>query len=466
MIPDLPDRALAKRAKLFDPVDSRVIKGDAQALALGERLDDDAGEAVRRGFHQRRVPDRERRRAVRQSLEQAVHDFGQAFALSRDQVGGARPNGVKPRRSRLLAGRTPLRLLVGCEPGHHRVIGQRLLRAAKDPGGRLRRSLRGGYEHHGIVRRQPHPEVFGLRPALSGKGVGVLLAHRVPEQMDLLHGGSLCVAPPTASMRRMRPADHSHQPSEASESSTAREWDAATYDRIADPQVRWATKLFDHLELRGGERLLDAGCGSGRVTELLLERLPRGTVVALDASERMLEEARRRLGGDHRVEFVHADLAQPLPIAEPVDAVFSNATFHWVTDHDALFRTLAAAMRPGARIVAQCGGEGNIASITEALRQVGDDWTGHVYFASPEETRQRMAASGFVDVECWLHDEPTEFEPGEPFETFLSTVVLRAHLARLPPSEQRAFVGAVIERLPEPVIDYVRLNIIARRAAD
>src|SRR5688500_7141013 len=154
-----------------------------------------------------------------------------------------------------------------------------------------------------------------------------------------------------------------------------RDWDARTYDRVADPMTRWGAAVLDRLPLRGDERVLDAGCGSGRVTELLVERLPRGTVVALDGSPAMVEAARSRLARfGNRVEFVVADLGQPLPVAEPVDAILSTATFHWVLDHDALFRNLAAVLQPGGRLVAQCGGSGNVASIRHVLAGVGDGW--------------------------------------------------------------------------------------------
>lgn len=243
------------------------------------------------------------------------------------------------------------------------------------------------------------------------------------------------------------------------------EWDAPTYDRVANPQTRWGTAVLDRLPLAGDERVLDAGCGSGRVTEMLLARVPRGRVIALDASAAMLDEARRRLAsqGD-RVEFVQADLAQPLPIGAPVDAVFSTATFHWVLDHDALFRNLAAAIRPGGRLVAQCGGAGNIASLKQVLAGIGDGWPGEYTFATPAETTERLVASGFIDVEAWLSDELTRFEAGEPFETFLETVCLRQHLARLPAEERADFVSTVAARMPASELDYVRLNIVARRA--
>ena len=243
------------------------------------------------------------------------------------------------------------------------------------------------------------------------------------------------------------------------------EWDAPTYDRVANPQTGWGAAVLDRLPLSGDERVLDAGCGSGRVTEMLLERLPRGRVVALDASGAMLEEARRRLVRHaDRVEFVQADLAGPLPVAPPVDAVLSTATFHWVLDHDALFRNLAAVMRPAGRLVAQCGGAGNIATLKGVLAGVGDGWPGEYTFATPAETTERLLAAGFVDIETWLTDEPTRFEPGEPFETFLETVCLRQHLERLPAGERAAFVRTVAARMPAPELDYVRLNIVARRA--
>ncbi|HEY0443940.1 MAG TPA: methyltransferase domain-containing protein [Candidatus Limnocylindrales bacterium] len=243
----------------------------------------------------------------------------------------------------------------------------------------------------------------------------------------------------------------------------ATDWNAGTYDRIADPQARWGATVLDRLPLVGDERVLDAGCGSGRVTEALAERLPRGSVVAVDASPAMLAEARRRLErfGD-RIEFVTADLGRPLPIERPVDAILSTATFHWVLDHDALFANLAAVLRPGGRLVAQCGGRGNIATLGEVLRGLGTDVT-DVYFATAEETAARLERSGFVDVETWLTDEPTPFEPGEPFESFLETVCLRPQLDRLPVEERAAFVHTVAERMPAPMLDYVRLNIVARR---
>jgi trans-aconitate 2-methyltransferase len=242
---------------------------------------------------------------------------------------------------------------------------------------------------------------------------------------------------------------------------SAREWDAATYDRLAAPMTRWGRDVVGRLELRGDERVLDAGCGTGRVTEMLRERLPDGDIVALDGSGAMVATARERLGGD-RVEYLVADLRRPLPVAPPVDAVVSTATFHWIVDHDTLFANLAAVMRPGAQLVAQCGGRGNIASVEAALRDMGESFEGRKHFAGPEDTRDRLQRAGFTGIETWLQEEPTSLAP-EDLEPYLAAVMLGDHVEGLPEKERRGFAHEVAIRLPASRIDYVRLNILARR---
>ena len=241
----------------------------------------------------------------------------------------------------------------------------------------------------------------------------------------------------------------------------ARDWDAASYDRISDPQYGWALEQLERLPLRGNEVVLDAGCGSGRVTALLAERVPRGRVYGVDSSPAMVQHAAEALGD--RARILCQDLVQ-LSLPEPVDAVFSNATFHWIADHDALFRHLAAVLRPGGRLVAQCGGAGNVESVRSVARALDGGWEGPQHYATAEATRERLEAAGFVEVDCWLHQEPTSFAAGEECETFLRTVILGAHLQRMPPERHDAFVRTVADSLgPQPVVDYVRLNILATR---
>ncbi len=225
--------------------------------------------------------------------------------------------------------------------------------------------------------------------------------------------------------------------------------------------------VLDRLELRGDETVLDAGCGSGRVTETLIARLPRGHAIGVDVSESMVTAARDRLGPGADVR--RADLLElERALDEPVDAILSTATFHWVADHAALFRSLHAVLRPGGTLVAQCGGEGNIAELrgragavmqrepyAEHFRDFRPPWN----YANPEDTRARLLSAGFASAECWLAPAPTE--PGHPRE-FLSTIVLGPHVQHLPESLREPFMDEVMAEFGEPVVvDYVRLNIDA-----
>ena len=248
---------------------------------------------------------------------------------------------------------------------------------------------------------------------------------------------------------------------------TSREWDADSYDRIGGPMTAMAAAVLDRLELAGNETVLDAGCGTGRVSELLLERLPNGRVLAVDADPGMVALAQERLAG--RAEVRGADLLE-LALDEPVDAIISTATFHWVPDHVRLFERLFAALRPGGQLVAQCGGEGNIAELRAAGEAVGaepefapafEGWSPPWYYAGPDETSQRLQQAGFTGVRTWL--EPWPVVPEDPVE-YLSTIVLGAQVQRLGPELGERYVHRVIERLEPPAtVGYVRLNIDVHR---
>jgi trans-aconitate 2-methyltransferase len=241
-------------------------------------------------------------------------------------------------------------------------------------------------------------------------------------------------------------------------------WDAEAYDRISAPHAAMGASALDRLELRGDERVLDAGCGSGRLTEQLLERLPRGHVVALDGSAAMLAEAARRLArfGD-RVSYVEADLgAPPLPIDRPVDAILSTATLHWVLDHDHLFDGLARGLRPGGQLSVQCGGEGNVAAMIDAVRAEGVETANRFHLAGVDETVARLRRVGFVDVTAWLVSETIAFETDDELEQYILTPYLRPATG-LPEPELLRLARAAAARLPARAIDYVRLNLLARR---
>lgn len=249
------------------------------------------------------------------------------------------------------------------------------------------------------------------------------------------------------------------------------EWDAETYHRVAHNQEEWGREVLARLDLEGGETVLDAGCGSGRVTRLLAERVPRGRVIGIDGSSAMIEQARSNLSelGD-RIDLHVADLTE-FELDEPVDAAFSNATFHWIADHDKLFSRLAAALRPGGGLEAQCGGEGNVLEWTRAIQAIAGDERFAPYFrgmsdpwnfASVGDTEMRLARAGFDVERVWL--EKRTYEPPDPRE-YVRTVGLSSHLAELPPEMHDEFIDAVLGSMLRPLrLEYVRLNISARRA--
>jgi trans-aconitate 2-methyltransferase len=244
-----------------------------------------------------------------------------------------------------------------------------------------------------------------------------------------------------------------------------REWDATTYQRISVPHEEWAEAVLARLPLQSDATVLDAGCGTGRVTRMLIERLPDGRVIGVDGSSQMIEKVREILRPQD--EAFAADLTE-LQLAEEVDAVVSSAVFHWILDHEALFARMRASLKPGGRLAAQCGGAGNI----DEFRRLNDEvaacepYASHFEgfeppwnYATPEETEARLRDAGFEAVRCWL--EPWEVIPPEPV-AFCRTVVLGPHVDRLPAALRDRFVAEVIAASGEPFsLGYVRLNIEA-----
>jgi trans-aconitate methyltransferase len=258
----------------------------------------------------------------------------------------------------------------------------------------------------------------------------------------------------------------------------SKEWNATLYHQISAPQVSWGKKVLSRVSLRGDERLLDAGCGTGRLTRDLLEALPNGHVVALDVSQNMLDQARAYLEPDFqgRVEFVRRDLLD-LQFDREFDGVFSTASFHWVLDHEHLFRNLYRALKPGGWLIAQCGGGKNIARLLARAHRLMESPAYAQFFAgyqSPweysdsETAALRLNNAGFEQIEAGLEEAPTQF-PGAPeFHQFVENVILRHHLQRIPdPVVREEFMTQITSDFakdnPPFLIDYVRLNMKARR---
>jgi trans-aconitate 2-methyltransferase len=266
------------------------------------------------------------------------------------------------------------------------------------------------------------------------------------------------------------------------------DWNAGRYHALSDPQLEWGRRVMRRLAPMPGERILDLGCGTGRLTIALLEAMGEGHVVGLDRSAAMLKEAVSRSATRPPVTPLHDASVRPsrlsfvmgdgtaLPFAGAFDAVFSTATLHWILDHDAVFASVYRALAPGGRFVAQCGGFRNLERLLEhasalmaepAWAAYFRDWRPSWQFADVPTTMMRLERAGFTSVDAYLEEAPTPLADREQFAEFVQLICLRPHMARIPDADQPSFIAAIVERAagdPEPfTLDYRRLNISGRK---
>jgi trans-aconitate 2-methyltransferase len=270
-----------------------------------------------------------------------------------------------------------------------------------------------------------------------------------------------------------------HMPDSSPPAPRPREWNSEVYQRVSAPQFGWGKKVLDRVRLRGNETVLDAGCGTGRLTGELLGRLPQGRALAVDLSRNMLQTARRELEPRFagHVWFVVADLQQ-LPFHEAIDGIFSTAAFHWVKDHERLFRSLYDALRPGGWLEAQCGGGPNLAALlqraeklisTPPLDQFFAAWRSPWEYASPETTARRLRRAGFAEISTGLEPAPVLLAGAEEYREYLANVIFHRHLERInDPALRRRFLDELTRQSAEDdppfVLDYWRLNLSGRKA--
>ena len=271
------------------------------------------------------------------------------------------------------------------------------------------------------------------------------------------------------------------------------EWDAERYHRVSNPQLEWGRRVLRRLAPLAGERILDIGCGTGRLTAELVSALGEGTVVAVDRSETMLREASAQTvdppgphelsHGSHggrqpvRVCFVRADGAA-LPFVDAFDAVLSTATFHWILDHHQLFARVYRALAPGVRLVDQCGGGGNLGRLLDragvlvsspALWRHFHGWRGPWEFPDVPTTIDRLDQAGFTAIDVNLEPAPARFDDRASFREFVSCVCLKDHLTRMPESDRASFLDTLADQAaadsPPFTLDYWRLNLAGTKPA-
>jgi trans-aconitate 2-methyltransferase len=267
-------------------------------------------------------------------------------------------------------------------------------------------------------------------------------------------------------------------------------WDAETYHKVSDIQESWAIELLEKIKISESEIVMDAGCGTGRVTKIIANKVKRGKVYAVDLDENMIINAKKNLKDLSNIVFVKSDLSD-VKLPEKIDLVFSNAVIHWILDHKKLFTNFWDVLKPGGKLLIQCGGKGNLDTIPNALEKVRmtqrfdhyfKNWKIPWNFASSADTIKILNEIGFKDIQANLVEKKTKFGNFQEYILFMKTVVMKPYLSYLPTTEnnnqiKNLFIDEFLTELHNKnktkntnekqdldlELNYVRLNITARK---
>lgn len=244
------------------------------------------------------------------------------------------------------------------------------------------------------------------------------------------------------------------------------QWDPDTYDGSHSFVSEYGKDLLEWLDAKPDERILDVGCGTGRLTAEIAGS--GAEVIGIDQSEAMIEQAQ---SSHSNCSFVRADATEFDP-DESFDAVFSNAALHWISEQDTVLESIRNALRPGGRFVAELGGADNVRLIVDALetelRERGYEVANPWYFPSIGEYAPRLEAHGFEVRSARLFDRPTELENGDDGLANWLEMFSEEFFQSVPTDEQDEIIAAVEDELRPTlfrdgswIADYRRLRFAA-----
>jgi trans-aconitate 2-methyltransferase len=270
-------------------------------------------------------------------------------------------------------------------------------------------------------------------------------------------------------------------------------WDAETYHKVSNIQELWAIELLEKRKINENEIVMDAGCGTGRVTKIIANNVKRGKVYAVDLDENMITNAKMNLKDFSNTVFIKSDLSD-VKLSEKIDLIFSNAVIHWILDHEKLFTNFWNLLKPGGELLIQCGGKGNLGTIPNILEKVRKNnnfshyfknWKIPWNFASSTDTIKILEKTGFKDVQASLTERTAKFENFQEYILFMKTVVMKPYLSYLSYLSvadnnnkiKNLFINEFLNELYinnknkntkskqdiDLELDYVRLNITARK---
>lgn len=230
-------------------------------------------------------------------------------------------------------------------------------------------------------------------------------------------------------------------------------WNPRDYAANSAAQLAWARELIAKLQLRGDERILDVGCGDGKITAEISRALPRGCITGADSSAEMIQFACETFPANHfpNLEFRRMD-ARALVFSQPFDMLFSNAALHWVDDHPAFLAGAASCLKPGGRLIVSCGGRGNAQEVFLALRatlrlkrwrEFFRQLTAPYFFHGPEAYEKWLAHFGFAARAVRLTNKDSLFAGKTGLAASIRTTWL-PYTQRVPAELREAFIAGIV----------------------
>jgi len=256
------------------------------------------------------------------------------------------------------------------------------------------------------------------------------------------------------------------------------EFDGEKYKQASSQQKAWGRKLISELEFKGGERILDLGCGDGILTAELAKYVPDGFVLGIDASESMIETARKyHAGANLRFERLDIDT---IDYESEFDLAFSNATLHWVMDHGKLLRNVFKALKKRGAARFQFAGDGNCSNLIRILREVISTKEYTVYFSefdwpwympAVDEYQNLLDEVAFAEKRVWIENVDKHFVSVETMTKWIDQPSLVPFLGCIDGKDRRRFRDTVVERMIKETLQddgtyfetFRRINVLARK---
>ena len=256
------------------------------------------------------------------------------------------------------------------------------------------------------------------------------------------------------------------------------EFDAEKYSEASPHQRRWGEKLIAEFDFTGDQRILDLGCGEGNLTARLAQLVPQGFIVGIDASESMVASAKKA----HKAENLRFDLVDinDVDFADEFDVVFSNATLHWVKDHNKLLANVYKSLKAGGIVRFNFAGDGNCSHLSKVLKQTmaEDKYAGYFasfdwpwYMPSVAEYEKTLKQFDFKQARVWPENADTYFPDADAMTKWIDQPSLVPFLKCITAADKQSFRDTVVQRMIKETIQndgacfetFRRINVSAKK---